>query len=96
MAFEVEIKDLRDSAKAAREAASAVGKVTPGASLRGAKTSIPGASSVATLEQVATSWGTELADWVQAANGYAKTLEDNAAQYAADDQAAKAAFGGVR
>lgn len=93
MAYEVEIKDLRDSAKAAREAAGDVDKVKPGEALSGGKAAIPGATSRATIDQVATEWATELSDWAKAARGYASTLETNATQYEKDDAAATAAFG---
>ena len=92
MAHEVEITDLRDSAKAAREAAADVEKVKPGEALTGAKAAIPGATSRATIDQVVTEWRTELGDWVKAARGYASTLETNATQYENDDAAASAAF----
>lgn len=93
MSYEVEIKDLRDSAKAARSAARQVGKVTPGTSLTGAKPSMPGAKSVAAMQRVSTGWSTELTAWAKAAKGYGSTLDTNAAQYEADDDAARDAFG---
>lgn len=93
MGYDVEIKDLRDSAKAARSAAQQVGKLTPGKDLTGAKSAIPGATSVSAMERVSTSWGTELAAWAKAARGYGKTLDTNATQYEGDDEAARAAFG---
>lgn len=92
MSFEVEIKDLRDSAKAARESATAVAKVTPGTDLTAAKSAMPGASCLATMDAVAGDWFTELGDWVKAARGYAESLETNATQYESDDAAARTVF----
>lgn len=92
MSYAVEIKDLRDSAKAARSAAGQVTKVKPGEALTGAKPAMPGASSVAAMERVSTGWTTELANWVKAAKAYGTTLDTNATQYELDDDAARDAF----
>ena len=92
MSHEVEITDLRDSAKAARDAAVDVEKVKPGEALSGAKSAIPGSTSRATIDHVVSDWGTEFTAWVKAARGYATTLETNATQYENDEAAAKAAF----
>lgn len=92
MAYEVEIKDLRDSAKAAREAATAVGKVRPGAALAGVRTGMPGATCLATVDGVAGDWATELSGWVEAVKGYATTLETNAGRYEQNDAEAATAF----
>lgn len=93
MAYEVEIKDLRDSAKAARTAATEVARQTPGSHLTGAGAGIPGASSVAIMARVSSGWTTELSDWAKAARGYGRTLDTNADQYELDDEAARDAFG---
>lgn len=93
MAYEVQITDLRDSAAAARTAATTVGRLTPGADLTGAGTGIPGASSVEAMARVGAAWTTELSDWARAARGYGRTLDTNATQYELDDEAARAAFG---
>lgn len=93
MSYDVQVKDLRDSAKAARSAARQVGKITPGASLAGAKPSMPGATSVAAMQRVSTGWATELTGWAKAARAYGKNLDTNATQYELDDDAARAAFG---
>lgn len=95
MAYEVEIKDLRDSAMAARTAATQVGRLTPGQDLTGAGGGIPGAASVSIMARVSTAWSTELADWAKAARGYGRTLDTNATQYEIDDEAARAAFGTI-
>lgn len=95
MTYAVEIKDLRDSAKAARSAAGQVAKVKPGESLTGAKAAMPGATSVATMQRVSTGWTTELADWVKAAKGYGTNLDTNAKQYELDDGVARDAFAPV-
>lgn len=93
MGYEVEIKDLRDSATAARTAATEVASQTPGSSLTGAGAGMPGAASVAIMARVSSDWTTELSDWARAARGYARTLDTNADQYELDDQAARDAFG---
>ncbi len=93
MTYEVEIKDLRDSAEAARSAATQLGRLTPGSALTGAGAGIPGAASVATMAQVSAAWTTELSDWAKAARRYGRTLDENATQYELDDEAARAAFG---
>ncbi|PRY51621.1 hypothetical protein BCF74_13510 [Knoellia remsis] len=92
MGYDVEITDLRDSAKAARSAAQQVGRLTPGSDLTGAGAGMPGAGSVALMGRVSTAWGTELKDWAKAARAYGRTLDTNATQYAGDDEAARAAF----
>ena len=93
MTYEVEITDLRDSAEAARSAATQLGRLTPGRDLTGAGAGIPGAASVAVMARVSAAWTTELSDWVKAARGYGRTLDTNATQYELDDEAARAAFG---
>ncbi|MFW5468527.1 hypothetical protein ACOCJ4_00610 [Knoellia sp. CPCC 206435] len=93
MTYEVEIGDLRDSAEAARSAVSQLARLTPGSDLTGAGAGIPGAASVAVMARVSSDWTTELSDWVEAARGYASTLDANATQYELDDEAARAAFG---
>ncbi|KGN43127.1 hypothetical protein [Knoellia aerolata] len=93
MTYEVEITDLRDSADAARSAATQLGTLTPGSHLTAAGTGIPGAASVAVMSRVSASWTTELSDWVKAARGYGRTLDSNATQYELDDAAARDAFG---
>lgn len=95
MGYDVQITDLRDSAKAARSAASQVAKVKPGEALTGAKAAMPGASSVSAMQRVSTGWTTELADWAKAAKAYGRTLDSNATQYELDDDAARDAFGPV-
>jgi len=92
MSYEVQIKDLRDSARAARSAAGQVEKVKPGESLTGARPAMPGATSVSAMQRVSTGWTTELADWVAAAKGYGTTLDTNATQYELNDDAARDAF----
>ncbi|MFC7487419.1 hypothetical protein ACOCJ7_19185 [Knoellia sp. CPCC 206453] len=92
MSYDVAIKDLRDSAKAARSAATQIGKVSPGDALTGAKAAIPGASSVSALQRVSSGWTTELADWARAAKAYGENLDTNATQYELDDAAAREAF----
>jgi hypothetical protein len=93
MTYEVQVKDLRDSARAARSAARQIGRISPGDSLAGAKPAMPGATSVAALQRVSTGWSTELTAWAKAARAYATNLETNATQYELDDDAARAAFG---
>lgn len=93
MAYEVEVEDLRRSAKAARSAARQLAGTDPGAALTGATSAMPGGASVAAMQRVSTAWSTELEDWVKAAKGYARTLDTNATQYELDDDAARAAFG---
>ena len=93
MGYEVEVEDLRRSARAARSAARQVGTIDPGAALTGAKPAMPGGGSVAAMQRVSSSWSTELEDWVKAAKGYGRTLDTNATQYELDDDAARAAFG---
>lgn len=95
MSYEVQIKDLRDSAKAARSAAEQLGKVKPSEALTGAKTAMPGSSSVHAMDRVSTDWTSELADWAKAAKAYGRTLDTNATQYELDDDASRAAFGPV-
>ncbi|WP_353952762.1 hypothetical protein V6K52_04780 [Knoellia sp. S7-12] len=95
MTYDVQIKDLRDSAKAARSAAGQIAKVTPGEALTGAKAAMPGASSVAAMQRVGTDWTTELTDWAKAARAYGRTLDTNATQYELDDDASRAAFGPI-
>lgn len=92
MSYDVAIKDLRDSAKAARSAARQIAKITPGDALTGAKAAIPGASSVSAMQRVSSGWATELTDWAKAARTYGKNLDANATQYELDDEAARAAF----
>lgn len=92
MSYGVQIKDLRDSAKAARSAATQIARVTPGDALAGAKAAIPGASSVSAMERVSSGWTTELTDWAKAARAYGTNLDTNATQYELDDEAARAAF----
>ena len=77
MSYDVQIKDLRDSAKAARSAATQIGTITPGDALTGALAAIPGASSVSAMQRVSSGWTTELTD---------------STQYELDDEAARAAF----
>lgn len=95
MAYEVEIKDLRDSADAARSAARQLEGYKPGKDLKGAAAGMPGAVSVATMTRVASDWSTELTSWAKAARGYGTTLDSNATQYELDDEAARAAFAPV-
>ena len=85
MTYEVEITDLRDSAEAARSAATQVGRLTPGSALTAAGAGIPGAASVAVMERVSAAWSTELSDWAKAARGHGRTLDTNATQYELDD-----------
>lgn len=92
MTYDVQIKDLRDSAKAARSAAGQIGKITPGAALTGAKSAMPGATSVAAMQRVSVGWTTELTDWAKAAEAYGTNLDANATQYELDDDEARAAF----
>jgi hypothetical protein len=92
MSYEVQVKDLRDSAEAARSAARQVGTITPGSHLRGAGTGMPGAASVAALARVGSAWAIELSEWAEAARGFARTLDTNADQYQLDDGAARDAF----
>lgn len=93
MGYEVEITDLRDSAEAARSAATQLAKLTPGSDLSGAGSGIPGAASVAVMARMSSAWTTELTDWARAARAHARTLDTNATQYELDDDAARAAFG---
>lgn len=95
VSYEVEIKDLRDSAKAARSAAGQLGKIKPSEALTGAKAAMPGATSVDAIDRVGTDWTSELADWAKAAKAYARTLDTNATQYELDDDASRAAFGPI-
>ncbi|WP_156465322.1 hypothetical protein [Knoellia sp. Soil729] len=95
MSYEVEVKDLRDSATAARSAARQVARITPGSHLTSAGTGMPGAESVAVMVRVGSAWTTELSDWARAARGYARTLDTNADQYELDDEAARDAFGPI-
>ena len=95
MSYEVQVKDLRDSAEAARSAARQVGTMTPGSHLRSAGAGMPGAASVAAMGRVASGWTTELSAWAEAARGFARTLDSNADQYELDDEAARDAFSPV-
>ncbi|EAQ00279.1 hypothetical protein JNB_08909 [Janibacter sp. HTCC2649] len=92
MSYDVQIKDLRDSAKAARSAATQIAKVAPGDALTGAEAAMPGASSVSAMQRVSSGWATELTDWAKAAKAYGTNLDTNATQYELDDEAARAAF----
>ncbi|MEO6019572.1 MAG: hypothetical protein ABIP45_04885 [Knoellia sp.] len=93
MTYQVQVKDLRDSAKAARSAASQISEITPGTSLSGAKPSMPGAPSVNAMQRVSSGWSTELAGWAKSVRAYGRNLDTNATQYELDDDAARAAFG---
>lgn len=92
MGYEVEIKDLRDSAQAAREAANDADKVEPGAALKKAKPALPGSQSAAKIADAATHLDNHLSGWITSARSYAKTLDSNATRYSSDDEAASLAF----
>ena len=92
MDFEVEITDLRDSAKAARDAAAEVGKVKPGDAILAAVPALPGSRSADRMDEVANRWVGSITAWAKQAKSYARTLDDNADQYAGDDAAARDAF----
>lgn len=92
MGFEVEITDLRDSAKAAREAADDANKVEPGDALLKAKPALPGSQSADKLADAAKHLDGHLRGWVKDARAFAKTLDGNADRYSSDDKAASDAF----
>lgn len=95
MSYDVQIEDLRTSARAARAAARQAGTVDPGKALNGGASSMPGGRSVGAMQRVSTTWTSELTTWARAAKGYGTTLDANAARYELDDDAAREAFGSV-
>lgn len=94
MGYEVQVQDLRDSADAARQAATLVRDTTAPDDLRSAGAALPGAEAVQLVEAVATSWQDSVQAWVRSARRYARGLETAADRYEADDDAAHHAFTG--
>ncbi|MCE1178230.1 MAG: hypothetical protein LWW86_04265 [Micrococcales bacterium] len=92
MSVEAHLQDLRDSGRAAREAGDAVGRTTPGESLRAAAAAIPGAGAEASISAVSARWPETLKGWADGARRYGDALQSCADTYAAHDEAARRAF----
>jgi hypothetical protein len=90
--YETQIGALRTARDAARSAGSQVSKIDLADAVADAGTAMPGAQMVQSLTTLGNSWRGDLSGWVSQAEGYAESLSTAAEGYAANEQAAIAAF----
>ncbi|MQA61376.1 MAG: hypothetical protein GEU86_07730 [Actinophytocola sp.] len=89
---EVQIKALREAARAAGSAADQVSKIDLAAAVAAAGEGMPGSRSASSLSNIASRWSDDVSRWVSQANGYAQALTTAADRYAADEAAAEQDF----
>ncbi|GAA3593563.1 hypothetical protein GCM10022223_05590 [Kineosporia mesophila] len=90
--FEVSVSDLRTSARQAETAASVMGSLDPGADLTSASHEIPGADSVAALQQIASKWDSDLKLWRDTMREFGGGLDSAANGYESSDEAGAQAY----
>ncbi|WP_020669315.1 hypothetical protein [Amycolatopsis nigrescens] len=90
--YEAQIQALRTAAEAARSAGRQVSGVDLAGAITGAASAMPGSQTAKTCGTLGNSWRGDLSGWVAQADGYANDLSIAADGYAANEEAAAAAF----
>ncbi|SNT49027.1 hypothetical protein SAMN05421812_107165 [Asanoa hainanensis] len=92
--FDVQIAQLRSAAKAAGSAADQARVVEPGTGLEAIATALPGGVAAASAPALASTFNQRGQAWAGEIDTWSERVTANADAYAANEDDAKAAFGG--
>ncbi|WP_410870899.1 hypothetical protein [Nocardia sp. A7] len=90
--FEVEINQLRNTAKAAGSAASQARAVSPGTGLDAIATALPGGDAAKNAPTLASTFNERAKGWAGEIGQWSETVASAATVYSENEKAAKEAF----